>query len=128
MSVGTFHGLLRSYIETVASSRIEVCFVAKETLRDGQHNQAGGFEGIWSVSESNADRLVRNGGLLMASCKGYVAPGCVRKVIGWEADQGSSRRYFHTESASAEVQNLIGGGIWIDVPGGSESGILVDET
>lgn len=87
----------------------------------------GGFEGIWSVSESNADRLVRNGGLLMASCKGYVAPGCVRKVIGWEAVQGSSRRYFHTEPAPAEVQNLIGEGIWIDVPGGSESGILVDE-
>lgn len=85
----------------------------------------GGIEGVWEVGLDTADRLVRESGLLLATCKGYVHPDHVREIIRWEHVRDSPRRYFRTAPASTAVQKAVGSGIWIDVPPGRESGILV---
>lgn len=85
----------------------------------------GGFEGVWNVSRDNAARLVDEHGTLLATCKGYVHPEHVRAVDSWDRIEGSGRRYFHTSPVSARIAKVIGTGIWIDVPPGRESGILV---
>lgn len=85
----------------------------------------GGIEGVWKVGVDNADRLVDEEGLLLATCKGYVHPEHVRTIKNWEHVVGTSRRYFHTDRAPKKVRKTVGTGIWIDVPPGRESGILV---
>ncbi|WP_347956054.1 hypothetical protein [Gordonia aichiensis] len=84
-----------------------------------------GVEGVWKLSLHNANRLVDEGGILLATSKGYVHPEHVRKVVRWEHVAGTSRRYFRTTEAPEAVRSVIGTGIWIDVPPGRESDILV---
>lgn len=62
---------------------------------------------------------------LLATCKGYVHPAHVRSVVGWRRIEGSSRKYFDTETAPEAVRKVVGTGIWIDVPSGRESDFLV---
>ncbi|MGM7648196.1 hypothetical protein ACSVDM_25100 [Nocardia sp. JW2] len=85
----------------------------------------GGVEGVWKLSLHNANRLVAERGNLLATAKGYVHPEHVREVVRWEHVAGTSRRYFHTKMASPKVREAVGSGIWIDVPPGRESDILV---
>ncbi|MBY8855361.1 hypothetical protein K7711_02620 [Nocardia sp. CA2R105] len=85
----------------------------------------GGVEGVWKLSLHNANRLVAEGGILLATAKGYVHPEHVREVVSWEHVKDTARRYFHTKVASAMVREAVGSGIWIDVPPGRESDILV---
>jgi len=85
----------------------------------------GGIEGIWEASLTTANRLVEEGGHLLGTCKGYVHPEHVREIVQWGHVQDSPRRYFHTGPASAKVHEVVGSGLWIDVPPGRESDILV---
>ncbi len=87
--------------------------------------QLGGVEGVWEVSQENADRLVDEKGLLLATSKGYVHPQHVREIVGWDAVANTARRYFHTKRAPKSARKVIGTGLWIDVPAGRESGLLV---
>ena len=96
--------------------------------------QRGGYEGVWSVSDENADYLVDEGAYLIATSKGYVAPGNIRKISSWEPIEASARKYFHTDPISEDdvLAGMPGQGWWIDVPPGRESDIdydpnLVDE-
>ena len=85
----------------------------------------GGIEGVWEVSLHHANRLVAEGGHLLGTSKGYVHPEHVREVHRWEHVEGTTRRYFHTGQPAAEVRDAVGTGLWIDVPRGRESDILV---
>lgn len=85
----------------------------------------GGIEGVWKLSLHNANRMVAERGNLLATAKGYVHPMHVREVVTWEHIVGSPRRYFHTKAASKKVRKGVGSGIWIDVPPGRESDMLV---
>lgn len=87
----------------------------------------GGFTGTWRVSEKKADYLADHHALLVAACQGYVAPECVRTIVGWEPVEGSPRRFFHTEPAPAEVSEMAGDGLWIDVLPVREAAIDVDD-
>ncbi|WP_010540093.1 hypothetical protein [Dietzia alimentaria] len=85
----------------------------------------GGIEGVWELSLPTANRLVAERGILLASCKGYIHPSHVREIVRWEQVEDSPRRYFRTAPASATVKKVVGSGLWIDVPPGRESDILV---
>lgn len=84
-----------------------------------------GVEGVWELSEVNCERMIDTACTLLATCKGYVHPDHVRSVIGWRRIEGSSRKYFDTTVARANVRGVVGTGIWIDVPPGRESDFLV---
>lgn len=86
----------------------------------------GGFEMAWKISAENADRCADRGALLLASHKGFVHHGCVRTITDWFPVPGSTRKGFVTEPADADIVDFIGRGVWLDIPGGTESGILVD--
>ena len=86
-----------------------------------------GFEMAWNVSVENADKCAEENALLLASHKGFVHPGCVRTIVDWFPVEGSSRKAFVTEPADIDVIAFIGRGVWLDIPGGGESGMLVDE-
>lgn len=87
----------------------------------------GGFEMEWAESEENADRCADEGALLLASHKGYVHPGCVRRIKDWFPVPGSNRKGFVTEPVEEDIRKFVGkSGIWVDVPGGRENGFLVD--
>lgn len=90
--------------------------------------QRGGYEGVWSVSDDNADYLVEEGAYLIATSKGYVAPGNVRKISSWEPIEDSARKYFHTDPLDEDdaLAGKPGQGLWIDVPPGRESHIDYD--
>lgn len=83
----------------------------------------GCWEGVWSISDANADYAVEHNAYLLATTKGYVAPGNVRHIIDWEPAQDSPRKYFHTEPLQEgdplfQAKNI---GYWVDVPAGRES-------
>lgn len=84
----------------------------------------GGFEGVWPISAKNADALAQNGGLLLASCKGYVGPAKIRTVVDHLPVDGSTRRYLVTQPVPAEVEDFLGLGLWIDGKGGPISTFL----
>lgn len=54
----------------------------------------GGFEMEWAESEENADRCADEGALLLASHKGFIHPGCIRRVTDWFPVPGSNRKGF----------------------------------
>lgn len=89
-----------------------------------QPHQLDGIEGVWSVSDVNCRRMVDTTGLLVATCKGYVHPEHVRSVMDWTRIEGSKRKHFHTTAAPETVKQIVGTGIWIDVPPGRESDFL----
>lgn len=84
----------------------------------------GGWEGVWPIAGDDLDDLCSGGGLLLASCKGYVAPGYVRTVVGHSPVLGSTRRYLHTAPAAPEVEAFLGTGIWIDTKSGGVCHLL----
>lgn len=85
----------------------------------------GGFEGVWEVSDPVADRLADEDGLLLATCKGYTDPDMVQTIEEWTRCADTPRKYFFTRQAPKAVRDVVGTGVWIDVPPGRESGILV---
>lgn len=68
-----------------------------------------GFEGVWQVSDDNADLAVLRGTHLMASLRGYTHPSMIRKIVGWDHLDGL--KWFHTASPDAAVLNWIGTGV-----------------
>lgn len=84
-----------------------------------------GIEGVWQLSDINCDFMVGTTCTFLATCKGYVHPEHVRSVVGWHRVKGSSRKYFDTTLAREAVRNVVGTGIWIDVPPGRESDFLM---
>ena len=68
-----------------------------------------GFEGVWQVSDENADLAVLHGTHLMASLRGYTHPSMIRKIVGWDHIDGFV--WFHTASPDAAVLNWIGTGV-----------------
>lgn len=86
------------------------------------------FEGVWSISDENADYLVDTGAYLIATSKGYVAPANIRKITSWEPIEGSPKKYFHTDPLGDDdvLAGTPGQGWWIDVPSGRESNIDYD--
>lgn len=86
----------------------------------------GGFEMAWSVSADNADKCADEKALLLASHKGFVHPGCIRMITGWFPIEGSTRKGFVTEPADEDIAEFVGRGVWLDIPGGTESAMLVD--
>ncbi len=85
-------------------------------------NELGGWEGVWPISQKNATALVESRGTVLASCRGYIAPGHWRTVRS--ASKSGSRRYFHTTPASRTIAKLVGSGLWIDIPDGPVSDFL----
>lgn len=85
----------------------------------------GGFEGEWVIGQHTLDRLVAEEFLLMATVKGYVHPSHIRRIVGYHDVIDSPRRYLTTKKAPKAARTAIGTGIWIDVPAGRESGILL---
>lgn len=82
----------------------------------------GGWEGVWPISEANAQELVDHEGLLLASCRGYVGRGYVRTVTGYSLS--TARRYIHTTRPPSEVSDFVGSGILIDIPDGPISNFV----
>ncbi|ADK68953.1 MULTISPECIES: hypothetical protein [Gordonia] len=89
-----------------------------------QPYQLDGIEGVWSVSDVNCRHIVDRTCLLLATCKGYVHPEHVRSVMDWTRIEASKRKYFHTEAASETVKQVVGTGIWVNVPPVRESDFL----
>lgn len=86
----------------------------------------GGFEMAWNISAENADRCADERALLLASHKGFVHPKCLRMITDWFPIEGSTRKGFVTEPADDDITDFVGRGVWLDIPGGGESGFLVD--
>ncbi|MFC0313539.1 hypothetical protein ACFQNE_03255 [Gordonia phosphorivorans] len=85
----------------------------------------GGFEGEWVIGQHTLNQLIDEEFLLMATCKGYVDPSHIRRIVGYHDVIDSPRRYLTTKKAPKAARTAIGTGIWIDVPPGRESGILL---
>lgn len=87
-----------------------------------------GLEGVWDPSDINCEYMVATKCTFLATCKGYVHPEHVRSVIDWVRIEESSRKYLRTATLSADaVKEVVGTGIWIDVPPVRESDFLVKE-
>lgn len=92
-----------------------------------------GFEGVWQVSDENADLAVKQGSHLLPSLRGYVHPSMVRKIVGWERVPPSMVRkrvgwedvtglvWFHTASPDPAVLNWVGTGVVL--PADSRPGV-----
>lgn len=85
-------------------------------------DELGGWEGVWPIAESKIDELIEKEGLLLASFRGYVAPGHLREIS--EAEAVGSRWYFHTRPARRDVIEFVGSGLWIDIPDGPISDFI----
>lgn len=103
-------------------------FDYSNSLGLSEAQQRGGYEGVWSISDDNADYLVAEGAYLIATSKGYVAPGNIRRISSWEPIEDSARKYFHTDPLDEDdaFASRPGQGFWIDVPPGRESHIDYD--
>ncbi|WP_042376502.1 hypothetical protein [Gordonia alkanivorans] len=78
--------------------------------------ELGGWEGVWPIREKKAIELADENGLLLASARGYVGPGHLRPVKS--LSRCTPRWYLHTSPPSAEIEEFVGTGLWIDVPDG----------
>lgn len=86
----------------------------------------GGWEGVWPISENRVDWLIEHDGLLGASFGGLIHEGYLRPVTSY-TDVGG-RRYLHTAPAPRNVQDFLGAGIMIDIPGGPISDFITPES
>lgn len=68
-----------------------------------------GFEGVWDISDENADLAVKQGTHLMASLRGYTHPSMVRKIKGYSRINGYV--WFHTDGPDARVRKWFGTGV-----------------
>ena len=83
-----------------------------------------GYESAWAESPRVLDYLVDSEALLLATCKGFVGPGNARRIVDWIDVDGSPSRNLVTE-VDPDVDDLVGAGIWIDVPAdGRQNGLL----
>lgn len=81
-----------------------------------------GIEGVWVMSDANADLAV--GAHLIASFRGYVHPAAVRKVTGWSRVEDWTNVggndlgvWFHTSEPDPEIAAWIGSGIIVPPDG-----------
>lgn len=80
---------------------------------------AGGFEGVWPVTQDKLDDAVRLGGLLCATVKGYVGPGMLRRIVGHQRT-ADGLVWFHT-AADEALDSFVGAGLMVPVTPGAKN-------
>ncbi|GGG81777.1 hypothetical protein [Corynebacterium pelargi] len=89
----------------------------------------GTFEGVWPISDENADFAVDSEAYLLPSTVGLVKASNVRRITDWEPVADSTRKYFHTEELSPDDPLFVESKkafFWVDVPPGRICGFDFD--